>query len=517
MARRALTLDPLREDAHRQITASLAALGQRTSALRQYELIRRLLAVELGVLPEAATTTLYDAIARGEICAKMDEVVSDTTHKAPGERPLRGNFIELFGRRNLKAAWVPLALVLTIVGGAVAWYERPAKSVDQIPSIAVLPFTSDGKHSSEPDAIETDLSSLLSTHPGLRVVSSSPISTEAVAAPAALSTARYALQGSVRHSARKLQVSVRLIDGVHGDNLWADLLEMEGDDFPALKQQIAYRIYESLVGFTGQIERNEQRLAWSKPVSELSEYDYARRGEQLAFQFQKAPQEKARDIWYEGLRKFPNSVRLRFSLAALYRYWAEVGWSNQPDLDLAKAWRLGREASLMPTTSRFEQWLSHWLMAKLAQWCDQDFERSVAEARYAMKLLPYDATARADLAELMANAGYPSTAIEWLQESIRTDPTGPEWYRGNLAWAYYLAGRHREAVSELERLNKPRPLLLAANYVRLGRVEEARALMVDYLKHNPDFSTKTIVRWPLINALRNRWLADLHQAGLPQQ
>jgi class 3 adenylate cyclase len=64
-ARRALTLDPLREDFHRQAMRSLAALGQRGNALRQYEVARRTLADELGVVPERETETLREEIARG--------------------------------------------------------------------------------------------------------------------------------------------------------------------------------------------------------------------------------------------------------------------------------------------------------------------------------------------------------------------------------------------------------------------------------------------------------------------
>src|SRR4029450_1573965 len=65
-AHRALSLDPLREEAHRQAMRSLAAMGKRSSALRQYDMARRLLIEELGVSPEAETDALRDAIKRGE-------------------------------------------------------------------------------------------------------------------------------------------------------------------------------------------------------------------------------------------------------------------------------------------------------------------------------------------------------------------------------------------------------------------------------------------------------------------
>jgi predicted ATPase/DNA-binding SARP family transcriptional activator len=60
--RRQLELEPWREPAHRQMMQLLAATGQHTAALRQYEQCRRLLRDELGATPEAATTDLYRQI-----------------------------------------------------------------------------------------------------------------------------------------------------------------------------------------------------------------------------------------------------------------------------------------------------------------------------------------------------------------------------------------------------------------------------------------------------------------------
>jgi tetratricopeptide (TPR) repeat protein len=216
------------------------------------------------------------------------------------------------------------------------------------------------------------------------------------------------------------------------------------------------------------------------------------------------------------LARFPESSRLRLTLAANYRYAVEAGWSKQPDEDLAMAWRLAEQASLTAYKSRYDEWISHWMLAKLAQWCNQDFERSVAEAARALKLLPYDATSRADLAELMANAGKTDEAIDWLLESIKRDPQGPEWYRGNLAWAYYLAGRYEQSFAELQKLNKPKPLLLAAVHVRLGRLDEARAVLHSFRTNNPAYTLIDAARWPLHAPLKQAWLQDLREAGLPE-
>ncbi len=57
-----VSLEPWHEAGHRQLMQALAAQGQQSAALRQYESCRRLLQQELGVPPAAETTALYEQI-----------------------------------------------------------------------------------------------------------------------------------------------------------------------------------------------------------------------------------------------------------------------------------------------------------------------------------------------------------------------------------------------------------------------------------------------------------------------
>jgi len=71
-ARQQLTLDPWREEAHRQLMLLLALTGQRSAALAQYEKCRRLLAEELGLEPLEETTALYGRLVNWEIGKLVD-------------------------------------------------------------------------------------------------------------------------------------------------------------------------------------------------------------------------------------------------------------------------------------------------------------------------------------------------------------------------------------------------------------------------------------------------------------
>jgi predicted ATPase/DNA-binding SARP family transcriptional activator len=79
-----LQLDPLMEEAHRQLMCLLTFSGQRSAALAQYEACRDLLAQELGVEPEPETIALYEEILAGDLSAP-----SETTAPPPHNLPLQ--------------------------------------------------------------------------------------------------------------------------------------------------------------------------------------------------------------------------------------------------------------------------------------------------------------------------------------------------------------------------------------------------------------------------------------------
>lgn len=82
-ANRLLQLDSLNEEAHRLLMSSLALSGQRTAALSQYELCRKLLDDELGVEPEDETVALYDEIREGSYAPPV--VVSQAVSHLPND------------------------------------------------------------------------------------------------------------------------------------------------------------------------------------------------------------------------------------------------------------------------------------------------------------------------------------------------------------------------------------------------------------------------------------------------
>jgi tetratricopeptide (TPR) repeat protein len=88
-----------------------------------------------------------------------------------------------------------------------------------------------------------------------------------------------------------------------------------------------------------------------------------------------------------------------------------------------------------------------------------------------------------------------------------------------LGYAYYEVGRYEEALATLKQNNKPNFVThrsLAAVYVRLSRLEEARAEVSKMFEKNPHYTLKSENYRPYNDdTRRERLVTDLRKAGVP--
>jgi tetratricopeptide (TPR) repeat protein len=159
-------------------------------------------------------------------------------------------------------------------------------------------------------------------------------------------------------------------------------------------------------------------------------------------------------------------------------------------------------------------------------WFDGDFVKAVAAAEAAVALAPYDAGTLSFLSRVQVASGNTSRGLEWVQESMRRDPTIPRNTR-ILAWVYYLTGDYEKSITAAKRHNElsrefaaDANWYMAASYVRLGRLEEARAAAKQALDFEPWSQLQARddnLRRPYKDRiLFERELADLAEAGLPE-
>ncbi len=127
LARRLLVLEPWHEEAHRALMWLLAADGQRSAALAQYETCRRLLHEELGVEPAAETIALYEQIRDDKVRGWQGDKVTPphlAMYSSPTSSPL--HLVTTSSPHNLPPSLTPFIGREAELGRLVARVLDPA-------------------------------------------------------------------------------------------------------------------------------------------------------------------------------------------------------------------------------------------------------------------------------------------------------------------------------------------------------------------------------------------------------
>jgi TolB-like protein len=433
--------------------------------------------------------------------------------------------------RTLSWAAAVLAAVATlaVIGFALLKPTETPTISTAIPSIAVLPFDNMGGEQTISylgDGVAEDIISMLARAPDLSVIARNSsfkykgTATDVRQIGKELGVG-YVLEGSVRKDSDKVRIVAQLVDTKTGEHVWAERFDKTGADPWALQDEVTGKIIAALSGEMGQLKKAQYREAWGKDTANLEEYDYYLRGHDVLMAAQtKDDYKRAQQIWHEGLQRFPNSSLLQIKLGFGY-FMAAWNWQSD-DLagDYQRASELARKGlageNLSPQTKR----LGHWLMAFVKSQ-ERDFEQAWAEAEAAAALAPYDAFMLGRLANVATMCGQSNKAIEWLTIELQRSPGDNHYWQ--FGWAYYVAGRYEEAIDAFKKSGRPWTpddyLNQAATYVRLDRLDEAKAAVDQALKLDSSF---TQAKWRegyfySDPSILERQIADLGKAGLPEK
>jgi tetratricopeptide (TPR) repeat protein len=163
---------------------------------------------------------------------------------------------------------------------------------------------------------------------------------------------------------------------------------------------------------------------------------------------------------------------------------------------------------------------THWDLA-FVLWNLHSFNQGLNEYRRAVSLNPNDADLLAEMAETLAYWGEPAEGVRQLRRAMQINPFFPDWYRWNLGWALFSTHAYEESLAELGQIsdlpNNVR-LIMAADYVCLGKSAEAEAAVAAYLQHEPDYTLEKLKRRTAFKRPEDEqhWLDAVRQAGLPE-
>jgi TolB-like protein/class 3 adenylate cyclase/tetratricopeptide (TPR) repeat protein len=427
--------------------------------------------------------------------------------------------------------------VLTVLGG-LAWWQpwTPAPRVETAavpasaaPTLVVLPFdnmSDDADLGYFSDGMTEDIITELSKNPDLKVVSRNTSFTYKGKAVNARQVSeelgvRYVLEGSVRKQGDTVRITAQLIDGATDAHVWAERFDEEGTDIFALQDRVTEKIDATLSGHEGRIRKAEYQRVWAMDAAKLEEYDYYLRGHAVFFGFTPEAMLEAREIWQEGLRKFPDSGLLRVKIGWTYFQFFQFGWGTEPEKDLERAHEWAQEGLTDATLPPVGQWNGHWLNAIVQLFHKRDYELAYEAARTTLEVVPNDSVTLVHLAQVPSYAGNPDLAIEWISRAIDREVHVPDWFFLQLGLAFHAKGDCKRAVQELEKVPfvaHDKSSSLTTCYVELDRLDDAKSEIAKLREAWPDLTVSKIDLWlPYKDqGIRSRVQAALIEAGLPE-
>ena len=380
---------------------------------------------------------------------------------------------------------------------SAAYLTAPLK-----PSIAVLPFanlTGDAEQNYFADGMVEEIVAALTRFRSLFVIASgSGLSFKGMGASpqeAALALGvRYILEGSVRRSAGRVRIAVKLSDAVEGQQIWADHFDDTIEDVFALQDRVAL----SVVGvIQPAVESAEHRRATSRPTQNMNSYELFLRARRLSIQVGKVNALEALALLDRAIELDPAFAMAKVHAAVCHtQVWA-WRWADDIELHYRAAHALVTSAlSLSGEDAEVLQYAAGAL-SNLGENHDAH-----ALIEHALTLNPGIAVAWFMSGLIRQRMGMPKIAIERIRMSMRLDPMSP--FRALQLWglgeALMNSRRFDDAVvalTESVRLNPDLAInlaLLAACQGQLGDLGAARQTIAR-LEHVTGLTQATIAPW----------------------
>lgn len=434
-------------------------------------------------------------------------------------------------RRRLAAA---LGVALAMVLGAAAWWQpwNPASisstTGDQHlpasgkPSIAVMAFdnlTSDPSHDYLSDGLSESILTALSRFSDFFVISRNstfaykdkPTEVQEIARELGV---RYIVDGSVQIAGDRLRANAQLIDATTGKHLWAEQFDRDLQDIFDVQDQITRTVASTL---STSINLAEYDRLKHQPTESLGAYELSRRAQEHSFKFSKEDNIQARRLSEQAIKLDPDFAGAYAELAWAHSFGYRFGWSEDLSRDgsLQLAFEMARKAiDLEPLN------FAGYAVLAYATMYGGDLDRAVTLYDKAISLNPNSAGTLVDSTDPLVYSGRAGEAVERMQAAIRLNPHHPDWYLWNLGWARYFAEDYAGALASIEKMNEVPDRLrrtLAPILLRLGREDDARTMIDEFLDDNPDYSIEEARKAPFeSDAYLNRWLDDLRQLGVPE-
>lgn len=361
--------------------------------------------------------------------------------------------------------------------------HRAAKVTHNQASIAVLPFKdlsgSDGDDFFA-DGIVEEITTVLSHFHTLFVLGASTSrvfrdSTSPMPLIAHELGVRYLLEGSVRRAGGKVRISVALVDGESGAQVWADRFDDNLEDVFELQDRIANSVASKI---DATIEAVEARRAIERPTASPGAYELFLRANAATMSWDREDMTRAIDAAERALELDPKFAWAAIILSMSHAVFFHSQWGDNPDEHRDKAHHYLNQALRLRNDDPYV--LAHGAGVLVAM--GEDLPTAERLIRRGLEVNPGSALTRLYAGWVAIAAGRPDEGLEHFEQSLQLDPHSARRYallsgKGLCLLGLERFGEAQAALAESERLapdHTPATLGRTLCLAAMGRTDEAR-------------------------------------------
>ncbi len=430
------------------------------------------------------------------------------------------------GERELKNLGRPIRVWRWAADGLPATADTAAPLVlPEKPSIAVLPFANmsgDPEQEFFADGMAEDIITALSRMPWFFVISRNSTFTYKGRAVDVKQVARelgvkYVLEGSVRKAGNRVRITAQLIDATTGQHVWAERYDREITDIFEVQDEVT----QAIVGAVApEFLSVEARSARRKDAAQLDAWECVMRGRALMWKMRPEDAAEARKLFERAIELAPGGEFGMSDLALVHCLEFFYRWGNSPEKSHEDMLRTVEKAVAANDHDLWALTIMGFAYAFARRWSD-----AMTPVDRAIEQSPNFAPAIGVRGLILALLGDTDEAIQCYDRAHRLSPRDSAlalWDMGRV-WAYFIEGRYEEAAAQAQKAIRVAPQnptyrrQLASCYALLGRMDDARGALRDYLRLEPDHTIADVSKIPASNPEHlERFLEGLRMAGLPE-
>ncbi len=426
--------------------------------------------------------------------------------------------------RYLKPALAALLVAVVASIGGYLWWRASDPPVAGVPTLAVLPFTTDAADADTEHlggAVALSLVNQLARAPDLRVrpFASSMRNHREEEEPATTGQRMgvdMIVAGQVEARGEDLTIKVAMVDVAANSQIWGSSFATTYGELGRLQEQVARTLRE-------EASRHRHDGA-AFPLSEFSTSERLSRNPEAVRHYLRAsggPWTLSRSPIQHVINELRKAVEMDPDFAAAHSYLSAtyIAYALYGDLPAAETYPLAKTHALRAIALDPNSAFARRSLAAAAHWYDFDHASAEQQFHAAIAAAPNEAGTRNWYAEYLIDmrrfdealvsaraaeerdpgwlipqvsrgnallySGRPEEAILVYRQALEIDP-GFGYARHQLAHAYVVMNRYPEAVTEFERANRDigaTPFSMASlayGLARAGRRAEAEEMLRDF-------------------------------------